>query len=444
MNQDQDIRPAQASLRRDVGLLGVVTFGAGTAIGVSIFSIFQPTAQVAGSGLLAAIGLAAVPMVLFAIIYSYLGSALPVSGASYEWPSRFLHPSVGFLIGWLRIVANVGAMTILSNVLINYLKMVFPMDLKLGMAISITLAFGLNYLGVAVAAKVQNLLMGLLLVVLAIFFLSGVPFIKPSLIGNPLGFGLLPTMAAVPLMISLFLGIEAAVEIGEEVRNPRRNIPLGILLAVGLTTVVYALVAITALGLVGPDALARSTAPLLDAAKISLGGLATPLIVGAAVFSIFKSMNVLVLTFSRSLFAMGRDNILPGHLGKIHPRWGTPYRAILLGYCLALFGLLMPSNLIFLLLAVNIPTMLKYMACSLAASRVATGYPELHCQSHIRLPVRTIQVLGYLGVLGGAAIILFGLEADVRPYLLVGGWFLIGLLFWIARGKKMRLVSERS
>src|SRR4051812_43511638 len=114
------------SLNKSVGLAGVVTFGAGTAIGVSIFSILQPTAQIAGSGLLAAIGVSSLPMLIFAAVYAYLGSALPVSGASYQWPARFIHPGVGFIIAWLRIISNVGALTILSRVMVSYLGMVFP------------------------------------------------------------------------------------------------------------------------------------------------------------------------------------------------------------------------------------------------------------------------------------------------------------------------------
>jgi L-asparagine transporter-like permease len=112
----EDHRPR---LKKGVGLVGVVTFGAGTAIGVSIFSVLAPAAKIAGSGLLATVGIAAVPMVLFAVIYSFLSSALPKSGASYEWPRRFIHPSVGFLVAWLRILSNVGAIVVLAMVLVN-------------------------------------------------------------------------------------------------------------------------------------------------------------------------------------------------------------------------------------------------------------------------------------------------------------------------------------
>ncbi len=425
-----------SNLRKDVGLLGVVTLGAGTAIGVSIFTVLQPTAQIAGSGLLAAIGVAALPMVLFAVAYAYLGSVMPVSGASYEWPSRFLHPSVGFMIAWLRIVANVGALTILAQVLVSYLSMVVKLPPKLSVAVLLTLVFALNFVGVSIAARVQSIMMGLLLLVLAVFVVTGAPALDLHLIGSPLAHGPLAVLAAVPLMISLFLGIESAVEIGEEVRDAERTIPIGIALAIVLTALVYGLVAFTALGLIGPDALAASKAPLLDAAKVALGRLATPLIVGAATVSIFKSMNAAALVFSRSLFAMGRSGALPTAFGAIHPRFGTPHRAILLAYGCALCGLLLPPSLIFLILAVNVPTMLKYMACCLSAARVAAHRPALHAVSRLKLSRPLVIGLGLAGALSAVAITLFGLEADARPYLLVGGWGVVGVIYWFVRGRR--------
>lgn len=424
------------SLRKSVGLIGVVTFGAGTAIGVSIFSILQPTAEVAGSGLLTAIAVAALPMLVFAVAYAYLGSALPVSGASYEWPTRFIHPGVGFLIAWLRIVSNVGALTILSQVMVSYLGMVFPIPLKPAMAVAITAIFALNYVGVSMAAKVQTQLMALLLIILAIFVATGLPHFQPALVGNPLDTPPLAILAVLPLMISLFLGIESAVEIGEEVRNAPRNVPLGIAIAIGLTALVYGLVALTALGLVGPETLAVSKAPLLDAARVVLGDLATPLIVGAACFSIVKSMNAAALTFSRSIFAMGRNGALPRAIGEIHPRFGTPHRAILFGYVCAMSGLMLPPSLVFLLLAVNLPTMLKYMACSYSATVVARRYPDIHARSRLNLSRSTVIVVGYAGVVCALLIAAFGIGADARPYMLVGGWFVLGLAYWLLKGRR--------
>lgn len=427
-----EVRP-QLGLRKSVGLGGVVMFGAGTAIGVSIFSVLQPAAQVAGSGLLAAVLVSALPMVLFALCYAWLGSALPVSGASYEWPRRFIHPFVGFAIAWLRILSNVGAAVVLATVLVNYLAMVVAVPTRLTMAAAITLVFTLNYLGVAVAARAQLVLMLTLLALLTAFVFLGAPSIDPKLIGSPFASGTLTTLAAVPLMITLFLGIESAVEIGEEVRDAPRNIPLGISLAITLTAVVYLGVAVTALGLVGPKGLAESSVPLLDAARIPFGRFAVPLIVGAATVSILKTMNATALVFTRSLFAMARTDVLPAALSAIHPRFGTPHRAILFGYVCAMLGLLLPSSLVFLLLAVNIPTMLKYLACSLCVPRVIGHHPEIREHARSAFSPKVMSVIGYAAAFCAVAIILMGLAADVRPYLLVGAWFIVGVAYWLIR-----------
>lgn len=422
----------ETQLRRGVGLLGVVMFGAGTAIGVSIFSVLQPAAEVAGSGLLIAIALGIVPMALFAIVYAWLASALPVSGASYEWPRRFIGPFTGFAIAWLRILANVGALVVLARVLARYLGMAIAIPTLPIVAGAITLVFVLNFVGVTVAARAQTLLMLMLIVVLAVFVGTGAPLASTATIGPLLAEGGMAVAAAVPLLITLFLGIESAVEIGDEVRDPQRNIPLGIGLAILLTAAIYSGVAATALGILGPDALATSSAPLLDAARVPLGDWALPVIVGAATIAIVKSMNSIALVFSRSIYAMGKGGAFPSALAAIHPRFGTPYRAILLCYVAAMAGLLMPDSLVFLLLAVNIPTMLKYAACSLCAVRVARAGGEIAQAATLRFAPRTIVAVGWAGVVAAIAIILAGMQADWRPYLLVIGWFAIGSIAYVA------------
>jgi APA family basic amino acid/polyamine antiporter len=430
---DRMNRPGYSRLHGRIGLVGVVTLGAGTAIGVSIFSVLQPAAQLAGSGLLIGILIAGLPMVLFATVYAYLGSALPISGASYDWPRLFIHPFAGFVVTWLRIVANVGALVVLSLVLVRYLSSAIVLPLKATMGVAITTVFALNYFGVRIAAGAQTLLMGILLALLAAFVIQGAPHVATNNIGPLFERGTWAIATSVPLLASLFLGIESAADVGEEIRNAHRNLPLGIGLAIALTAIVYGTVAFVALGLVGPQRLANSDAPLLEAARVPFGSWAVPLIVSAAVIAILKTMNSAALTFSRSLFAMGRSGVLPSALARIHPRFQTPHIAVLTGYCAAMFGLLLPSTVMFLLLAVNIPTMLKYLACSLSAVRVAGHYPQIHARSRLRLAPGTVRILGYSAAVCALAIGVVGTGADWRPYALVGAWLLVGLVYWVWR-----------
>src|SRR5262245_60269689 len=121
---------APSNLKGGVSLAGVVSLGLGTAVGVAIFSIIAPASGLAGAGMLFAVGLAAVPMFIIAVAYAFMGSALPISGASYEWPRRFIHPTIGFLIAWLRIAGSIGALVVLAFVLVQYLSNAIALPVK--------------------------------------------------------------------------------------------------------------------------------------------------------------------------------------------------------------------------------------------------------------------------------------------------------------------------
>jgi len=415
------------ALKQGVTLIDLVMLGAGTAIGAAVFTVLGPAAQVGGDGLLIALVLAAVPMAVFGLIYAYMASALPRTAASFEWQRAFTHPLIAFAVVWMRILANVVLMIVLAKVLVNYLGMVLPLPPKPVMLGFYIVIFALNYLGVAVAARMQTALMLLLIAVFAVFVISGLPHARPGLVVDAFKGGWAPIVLVLPLMIQLFMGIETSTEVGEEVKDARRIVPLGIAFALLLTVALYGAIAFTALSVEGAPALAHSKAPLLAAATVSLGGWAKPLIVTAAVLALTKSMNAVFLVFSRFLYAMGNAGVLPGTLAHIHPRFGTPDHATMLAFALTLAGLLLPDSLLFLLLAINIPTMMKYFGTSLAALNVATRHPEIHAQARLGLGKGVVVGLSLLGMAAAAIIVAVGFSTDWRPYALLGAWLAIGL-----------------
>ena len=422
-----------SELKHGVGLIDLVMLGAGTAIGAAIFTVLGPAAAVGGSGILITVALAALPMVLFALVYAYMASAAPSTAASYEWQRRFTHPLVAFAIVWLRVLSNAVVMIVLARVLVNYLSMVIPLPAKPVMFGLFALIFALNYVGVAVAARAQTVLMLLLLAIFTVFVVAGAPTLKPGLLVQATAGGWLPILAALPLMIQLFLGIETATEVGDEVRNAKVVVPLGIALGLALTVVVYLVITFTALSLVGPQALASSDAPLLTAAEAALGSWAAPLIVTAAVVALLKSMNAVFLVYSRFLFAMGRSGVLPSALSRIHPRFGTPHVATLVAFAASSAALFLPSSLLFLLLAVNVPTMMKYLGTCLAAYNVARAHPEVHDQARLRFSRPTVKTLSVLGVIAAVVIAALGFSTDWRPYVLLVVWLAIGLAYYAWR-----------
>lgn len=417
-------------LRHGVRLIDLVMLGAGTAIGASIFSVLGPAAQVGREGILVACVIAALPMVLFGLVYAYMASAVPRTAASFEWQRQFTHPIIAFGIVWLRILSNAVVMIVLGTVLVNYLGKVVAVPGKPVMFGLFLAVFALNYLGVAIAARAQTIMMLLLLAVFAVFVAAGAPQLKPQLVTQSMNVGWVPIVAALPLMIQLFLGIETTTEVGEEVADPKRVVPLGLALALVLTVVVYLAIAFTALSLVGADALAASDAPLLTAAEKALGPVALPLIVTAAVLALLKSMNAVFLVFARFLYAMGKAGVLPAPLAHVHARFGTPDVATVVAFGACCLGLFLPSSLLFLLLAVNIPTMMKYLGSCLAAYVVADKHPEVHAQARLRFSPGLVKALSALGMVAAVIIASLGFGTDWKPYALLAGWLAIGLAYY--------------
>ena len=421
------------SLKRGVSLLGIVTLGAGTAIGVAIFSVIAPGAALAGPAMLVSMAIAVIPMVLFAVTYAFMASAVPVSGASYEWSRRFIHPFVGFIVGWLRIAGSTAALIVLSFVLVQYWSMAITLPLKSSMFIVLAIFFVLNLFGVSLAARGQSLMVFVLVATCALLALSAVPGAEKSNFSPFFPQGWTGVFAAVPLMVSLFLGIETATEVGEEVRNAHKTIPVGIALSVVVTAVIYLAVSGAAIGVLGASDLGASRAPLLEVANRSLGPLGMPLILTSATVAIGSSLNAIFMIFSRSLFAMGRSGILPGALAEIHGRWGTPHVAITAAFAFCCLGLFLPSSLVFLFLAVNIPTLLKYAATCFAATRVVTHHADVYGQAAFRLRPGIIRMWAYGGVVAALVVIALGLTADWRPYAVLGCWFVAGVVYFVLR-----------
>ena len=451
MNRDNATRTgatidqsSPGSLKQGVSLWGIVSLGSGTAIGVAIFSILAPGANLAGPGMLLSMLIAIVPMVLFAITYAFMGSAAPVSGASYEWSRRFIHPFVGFIIGWLRIAGSTSAVVLYAMVLVQYWSMVVDLPAKPAMVGILAVFWIMNTLGVSIVARGQNLMVFVLLATCLVLVASAFPRGEAANFTPLLPHGWSGVFAAVALMVSLFLGIEAATEVGEEIKDARRAIPLGIGLSILLTAAFYFSVAISAISVLGGDTLAHSEAPLLDMAKVTLGDFGQPVILVSATVAIGTSLNAIMLIFSRSLFAMGRTAVLPAALARVHPRWGTPYVATTVVFVLCALGVLMPLNLVFLFLAVTIPTLLKYGATSFAATRVVRHHPGLYEAASFKLTPRLMQAWAWLGVLCALVVIALGFQADWRPYAVLAVWFVLGVAWYMLRQRKPLPEAARS
>lgn len=427
---------AKPQLKPSIGLFGVISYALGTAVGVSIFSVFGPATAYGGAGVWVAILLSTLPMGSLVVVYCLMSSAVPVSGASYEWPRKFLGPRIAFMVAWLRIASSVGGLVLTAEVMANYLGLTSFWEQKLLSAAAFTLLYFAGIRGITVSTRVQQSLMMVAVSICAGIAIFSFPHIlKPNLTldGQNLPFGWTGILMSLSILVNLFTGIEVGAELSEEVREASSTVPLGLALSMILALILYLVVAISTVGVLGHQSVAHSRAPLLDAARVSLGGWGGRLIAIAAVASTAKSLNGVFLVFTRYLFAMARNNALPIALAKIHPRFGTPHIAIWWGYVICMIALGMPLNLTDLLLGHNIPNLVKYISTSGSAIVMALAHREIQERAKFKLSVRATIAWAIVASTAVLGVLLLGLSADAKPYVMLAIWSVFGAIFYIGR-----------
>ncbi|MER6501114.1 APC family permease [Streptomyces sp. NPDC001455] len=316
-------------LRRRLGVTDAVVIGLGSMIGAGIFAALAPAARAAGSGLLIGLALAAVVAYCNATSSARLAARYPASGGTYVYGRERLGDFWGYLAGWGFVVGKTASCAAMALTVGSY---VWPGQAHAVAVAAVVALTAVNYAGVRKSALLTRAIVALVLAVLAAVVVaaltSGTADTARLDVGSDATVG--GVLQAAGLLFFAFAGYARIATLGEEVRDPARTIPRAIPLALGITLVVYAVVAVAVLATLGPGRLAEASAPLSDAVRAAGADRLVPVVrVGAAVAAL-GSLLALVLGVSRTALAMARDRHLPRALATIHPRFKVPHRAELL------------------------------------------------------------------------------------------------------------------
>ncbi|MEK6985470.1 MAG: amino acid permease [Candidatus Thermoplasmatota archaeon] len=360
----------EVKLAREITMLDATMMGVGALMGGGVFVLMGLAADVAGPAVLLALflnGLITIPTLL---VYAELGSASNDAGGGYLWVKQGMGQPWGFLGGWFSWFSHVIACSLYSIAaaafiftLAHYAGWLEHESLFMLKALALSLCalfVGLNYVGVKVGIKAENVVNSFVLLVVLVFIGFGLWRVAqvPDLVnsnlfpffGNSgtLG-GLSNTFLAMGITFIAFEGYEIISQTSEEIQNPRRNIPRAIWASFLIVWVIMLLIAFIALGATqAPDGgpswlylgLLKERALATAAAQIMPYG--TVVIAGAALLLQLTALNATIYSSSRVSFAMGRDGNLPRVFGKVHPKRRTPHTAVLGSGILALAVALLP------------------------------------------------------------------------------------------------------
>ncbi|OBF53377.1 APC family permease [Mycolicibacterium monacense] len=318
--------PGGPALSRRLGLADAIVIGLGAMIGAGIFTALAPAAAAAGGGLLVGLAVAAVVAYCNATSSARLAARYPESGGTYVYGRERLGPFWGYLAGWGFVAGKTASCAAMALTVGVY---VWPGGARLIAVAAVVALTAVNYAGIRKSALLTRVIVAVVLAVLAVVVVIILGFGEP--VGDRLDFGTDVTVGGVlrsaGLLFFAFAGYARIATLGEEVRDPARTIPRAIPIALALTLVVYAVVAVTVLAQLGPASLAGSTAPLADAVRAAGFWGWVPVVGAGAAVAALGSLLALILGVSRTTLAMARDRHLPSGLAAVHTRFGTPHRA---------------------------------------------------------------------------------------------------------------------
>lgn len=321
---------SDGGLRRELGTLDAVGIGFGAIVGAGIFVVTGVAAGIAGPAFLAGLLIAGAAATCNALSSAQLAAEYPQAGGTYEYGYRVLAPWAGFAAGWMFLAGKIAAAGTVALGLAGYLDALLPGVPPRAVAVGAVAAFtALNYFGIRRSSRANLAIVALSVGALLLFVAAGAGSFRLDNLRPFAPAGWRGILESAALLFFAYTGYARIATLGEEVREPRRTIPRAIGITIGGALLLYAAVAAVAVGAVGAPALAETSAPLHAAARSFPLGWTATLVSAGAVAAMLGVILSQLLGLSRMGFAMARRGDLPRFFAAVHPRHGTPGRAVL-------------------------------------------------------------------------------------------------------------------
>lgn len=368
-------------------LFDAVNISLGSIIGAGIFVVLGAAAAVAGPGLVASVLIAAAASLLTGLSTAALSRKYPRSGGVYVFTREALSDLAGFLVGWIWLFSNVIGGATVAVGFGHYLSFFFPnWPPAVGIVLVVFITVLIQLLGAEESSRFNNILDIVKIAVLLFFAAAAFGHFQPAHFRPFLPFGTKGLWAGAATMFFAYAGFARVAVVADEIKDPRRNVPRATILSILISTAIYIVVAVAAVGAAGAARLAGSGSPLADAMEnlglrfgaglVGFGGLAaTSSVLLASLWGV-----------SRLAQVMSREGELPAFVGGGGRRIGVPRNAILIGGA-AMLALAFSSDLPHIAYISSFSVLLYYAALNISGLKVLAG------------PLRVVTALGLLSCL---------------------------------------------
>lgn len=439
------------SLERRLGLFSIITISISSMLGSGIFVLPGIGFETTGPSLFLAFLFSAITILPAAMSKAELATAMPTSGGTYIYIERTFGPLAGTVAGLGLFISILLKASFALIGLGTYFIVFSTLPLMPTIMIFLGAIVLLNIFGVGKVSSMLTIILGISLVSLAILAGMSVSSWEQANMVPLMTNGWDGLASATALVFVSFAGVTKVAAIAEEVKDPEKNLPRGILLSLLIVTILYCAVSFILAGVFPTGEIAGDIKPIFTLAKSVAGSWVGNFIALVAVLTMVNTSNAGILAGSRFPFAMSRDRLLPEQLGKLHPRFLTPLASIILSGIIVATVLLTMDVAKIAKLASAFMIMI-YMVENLAVIVLREKRPQWYKPGYKAPLYPTLQVLGILS--GFALLYAMGSLA----ILAIGSIAVPGILFYALyaknrtnrkgvlgiKGKRIDLLEEAS
>lgn len=435
-------------LKKVLGAVDLIALGIGAIIGTGIFVITGvAAARYAGPAVVLSFALSAVTCALAALAYAEFASMIPVAGSAYTYSYAALGELFAWIIGWdliLEYSVAISAVAIGWSAYFNNLLKLFGISIPTYLSASFFTAKGgfidlpaiaiivviaiLLMTGIKQSASINKVIVGIKLAVILLFIFLAAPHVNSANWHPFVPFGLKGVVSGAAIVFFAYIGFDAVSTAAEEVKDPQKDLPIGIIVSLAVATVLYIAVAGILTGIVKYSELSNQGAPVAYGLMRIGQNWASGIISLGAIAGITSVLLVMLLGQTRVFFAMSRDGLLPKMFSEVSPKTNTPVKSTLLTMAItALPAALLPINIVAEL--TNIGTLAAFMIVSFSIIVLRYKKPNqprpFKCPAVPLVPILGVLLCGYL---------IFSLEPLTWIRFVV--WMAIGLIIYFTYSAK--------
>ena len=443
-----------SGLQRNISLFQLTMLGVGATIGTGIFVILGDAVPKAGPGVILSFIIAGITAGLTALCYAELASTIPASGSSYSYTYATMGEMVAYLVGWcLLLEYGISASAIavgwgqyLNELAFDVLGSRMPDAIanppgvnggiiNLPAIILVFMCCTLLIRGAQESARANAIMVVVKIAVLIMFILIGMTAFHSSNLHPFMPMGISGVGAAASSIFFSYIGIDAISTASEEVRNPRRTLPLAILFSLAIVTVLYVLVALIGVGTQPYTEFSGNEAGLVHILRRITHATWPGIVLSVgAIISIFSITLVVLYGQTRILFAMARDGMLPKVFAKVDAHSHTPRNnTIIVGSLVAIVAALVPLDVLADLTSMG--TLVAFSIVSIGVMILRKTRPDLARGFKVPLfplvPILSVLFCAYL---------IFGLPA--QTFLLFAVWLAFALVFYFTYSIKHSVLEN--